>query len=70
MKIPVVADDLTSAMDGGIAFAKAGHPTTVALSLEHLGAASRWDVVSINADSHTRSHDEAVRRVHDAVFSL
>ncbi|WP_175493947.1 four-carbon acid sugar kinase family protein [Microvirga guangxiensis] len=70
MKIAVVADDLTSATDGGIAFAQAGHPTTVALSLEHLGAASRWDVVSIDADSRIRSHDEAIRRVHDAVFRL
>lgn len=70
MKIAVVADDLTSATDGGIAFAQAGHPTMVALDLRHLTAASQWDVLSIDTDSRIHPHKEAIQRVYDAVFRL
>ena len=65
MRIAIIADDLTSAADVGVQFARRGYATTVRplhgpLSPEHA------DVVAVNTDSRAQSPTEAERRTRRA----
>lgn len=67
MKIGVIADDLTGAMDTGVQFAKYGLKTVLRLDNRNIPS---QEVEIINTDSRETSVDLARKRMFDAVSSL
>jgi uncharacterized protein YgbK (DUF1537 family) len=67
VKLGIIADDLTGAMDAGLPFALAGLETTVAMST---GRVLDSEVVAINTDSRAADVQEACKRVKMAASQL
>lgn len=69
MHIGIIADDLTSAADGGAPFARAGHRVAVGFGHGALPAGD-VDVLALDLDSRRGSPGEAAARVGRAVALL
>ena len=69
MKLVVVADDLTGALDSSVAFAERGLTVLCALSLSRLKEAmeSGADVLAVSTGSREISEEEAVSRVRQVL---
>ncbi|WP_047458191.1 four-carbon acid sugar kinase family protein [Rhizobium rhizogenes] len=72
LKVAIIADDLTGALDTGTPFVEAGLSVTVAIDIDAIAdaLASRSEVVVINTDSRALSEQEAVARVSLAARAL
>ena len=70
MKTALIADDRTSAMDGGIQFTRAGLTAAVALSVSHLKEMAAWPVLCVDADSRARHPAEAAESIAQCVRAL
>ncbi|MHB1159801.1 MAG: four-carbon acid sugar kinase family protein, partial [Chloroflexota bacterium] len=67
VRLGIVADDLTGAMDTGVQFAKEGLHTVVMLGE---GALPEAEMVVISTDSRDEPADEAYRRAKEAGLRL
>jgi len=70
MRVAIVADDLTGALDAAAPFAARGQPTAVALDAQGAAALGHFAVVSVDADSRHRPAGEAAWRVREAYAAL
>ncbi|WP_319414286.1 four-carbon acid sugar kinase family protein [uncultured Cohaesibacter sp.] len=72
MKLAIVADDLTGALDSSVAFAERGLKVVCALSLSQLPASmdSGADVVAVSTGSRELSQSEAVLRIEQVLTML
>lgn len=70
MQIGIIADDLTSATDGAIQFARVGFKSIVTLDPSHVQDLSRWPVISIDADSRSGTSAQAAARIAECVTAL
>ncbi|QND45733.1 four-carbon acid sugar kinase family protein (plasmid) [Rhizobium lusitanum] len=72
LKVAIIADDLTGALDTGTPFVEAGLSVTVAIDIDAIpeALASRSEVVVINTDSRALSAEDAVERVRLAANAL
>ena len=70
MRIAIVADDLTGAMDSGAQLARAGYRTVVAFHGSELPPAQNLDAVSADTDSRELAPKSAAERVREAVRRL
>nr|WP_321525639.1 four-carbon acid sugar kinase family protein [uncultured Cohaesibacter sp.] len=72
VKLVVVADDLTGALDSSVAFAERGLNVLCALSLSELNAAMEGgaDVVAVSTGSREIERDEAVERVKSVLDAI
>lgn len=72
LKVAIIADDLTGALDTGTPFVEAGLKVAVAIEVSALSAALARtpDVVVVNTASRALSSDEAVERVTAAIRAL
>ena len=72
LKVAIIADDLTGALDTGTPFVEAGLSVTVAIDIDAVpeALASRSEVVVINTDSRALSAEDAVERVRLAAGTL
>jgi len=55
MQIAIIADDLTSATDGGIQFARVGFRSVVTLDCLNVSQLADWPVVAADADSRAKT---------------
>lgn len=69
MHIGIIADDLTSAADGGAPFARAGHNVAVGFG-QGASSAPDVDVLALDLDSRRGSPEEAAARVGQAAAIL
>lgn len=69
MRLLVIADDFTGALDTGVQFAKVGTPTRVLMNMAHgLSAIPReTEVLIVNTESRHVSPEEAARRVSTVI---
>ncbi|WP_319773402.1 four-carbon acid sugar kinase family protein [Breoghania sp.] len=67
MKLLIIADDLTGALDSSVAFARHGFRVLCALSPERLSdaLAEAPDVISVSTNSRELAEKEAIRRLED-----
>lgn len=70
MRIAIIADDLTSAADGGIQFAQVGLQSVVTLDAAHVMDFSAWPVLAVDADSRCRTAGEAAVRIASCARAL
>lgn len=70
MRIAIVADDLTGAMDSGAQLARAGYRTVVAFHGSELPPAQNLDAVSADTDSRELDPKSAAERVRETVRRL
>lgn len=70
MRIAIVADDLTGAMDSGAQLARAGYRTVVAFHGCELPPAQNLDAVSADTDSRELDPKSAAERVRETVRRL
>ncbi len=68
--IGIIADDLTSAMEGAGAFSKMGCPGAVILETKKVAELSNLPCIAIDTDSRTASPVEARKRIEAAVKEL
>jgi D-threonate/D-erythronate kinase len=70
VRIAIIADDLTSAADGGIQFAQGGLQAVVTMDAARVIDFSVWPVVAVDADSRCRTAAEAAVRIASCVRAL
>lgn len=70
MEIAIIADDLTSATDGGIQFARVGFKSVVTLDPRHIQGLAGWPVISVDADSRAGTSAQAGARIAACVRAL
>jgi uncharacterized protein YgbK (DUF1537 family) len=70
MRVGIIADDLTSAMDGGVQFARAGFKSVVTLDSGKIRDFAQWPVVAVDADSRVRTPAAAAASVARCVAAL
>ncbi|CAN7662150.1 four-carbon acid sugar kinase family protein [Rhizobium rhizogenes] len=72
LKVAIIADDLTGALDTGTPFVEAGLSVTVAIDIDAIAdaLASRSEVVVINTASRALSEEKAVARIGLAANAL
>lgn len=72
LKIAILADDLTGALDTGTPFVACGLSVTVALDSRHLAGARDCgtDVLVVNTASRALAAEDAAERVRDAAIAL
>jgi D-threonate/D-erythronate kinase len=70
VQIAIIADDLTSATDGGIQFARVGFKSIVTLDPDHVQDLAGWPGISGDADSRARTSAQAAARIAECVRAL
>jgi uncharacterized protein YgbK (DUF1537 family) len=72
LKVAIIADDLTGALDTGTPFVEAGLSVAVAIEIEGIAAAiaTGCDVVVVNTASRALQEEEAARRVGRAASAF
>jgi uncharacterized protein YgbK (DUF1537 family) len=70
MRVGIIADDLTSAMDGGVQFARVGFKSVVTLDNGKIRDFSQWPVVAVDADSRVKTPAGAAATIAHCVAAL
>ena len=70
MQIAIIADDLTSATDGGIQFTRVGFRSIVTLDCLNVPQLAGWPVVCADADSRAKTSDAAAASIATCVRAL
>jgi D-threonate/D-erythronate kinase len=70
VQIGIVADDLTSAADGGIPFVRAGLRSVVTLNCAHVTRLAHWPVVAVDTDSRAATPTAAAASITASVGAL
>jgi D-threonate/D-erythronate kinase len=70
VQIAIIADDLTSATDGGIQFARVGFRSVVTLDCLNVSQLAGWPVVCVDADSRAKTTVAAAGSIATCVRAL
>lgn len=70
MQIAIIADDLTSATDGGIQFARVGFRTVVTLDWLNVPQLAGWPVLCVDADTRAKGSVAAAGGIATCVRAL
>jgi uncharacterized protein YgbK (DUF1537 family) len=70
VQIAIIADDLTSATDGGIQFARVGFRSVVTLDCLNVPQLAGWPVVCVDADSRAKTSVTAAGSIATCVRAL